>query len=200
MRITGSKPAVIAAAGAAAVVAAAIGIAVSTSASAASSTPAASSSATASQAPGWGPGHGPGRGGPGFAGRRFGGPGFGGPGGPGGLLLHGEQVVQQGTKVVTVDEQVGKITSVTAATLTVKSSDGYTATYTLAATTMVGKNGAQAKATDLKVGDQVRVEGTKVGATVTASRVMDGIAPRPAFQPGPAYGLAGTPVAARSRP
>lgn len=184
MRIADSKPALIAAAGAAAVIVVAIGVAVSTSASAAGSTPTPAASGAPSGAPGWhgGPGHGPGRGGPGFGG--FGGPGgFGGRGGPNGLLLHGEQVVQQGTKVVTIDEQVGKITAVSAGSVTIKSTDGYTATYVLGTATRVDKNGAQAKAASLHVGDQVRVEGTKSGSTITAGTLMDGLPPRPAGNP-----------------
>jgi|SRR5450631_2255172 len=174
MRFGRSKPAVVAATGAAAAIALAIGITVSTSASAASSSPAATPSGRPSGAPDW---HGaPAPGGPGA----FGGPwlgGRGGPGGPEGALLHGEQVVQQGSKVVTIDEQVGKVTAVSATAVTVRSSDGYTTTYVVGSSTRIGKNRTQVKISAVVVGDTVRVEGVKSGGTVTASQLMDGLAP-----------------------
>jgi hypothetical protein len=193
MRIGRSKTAVVAAAGASAAIALAIGITVSTSASAASSSPAATPSGRPSGAPDWHGGSG--RGGPGA----FGGPWFGGrggPGGPGGQLLHGEQVVQQGTKVVTIDEQVGKITAVSATTVTIRSSDGFTATYVVGSTTRIGKNRTQVKISAVVVGDTVRVEGVKSGGSVTASQLMDGLEPmRPDQRPMPApNGSAAVPM------
>lgn len=180
MKLGSRKPAVIAAAAAVGVAAVAIGITASQSASAASANPSATPSGRPTGAPGTpgGPGGGPGGwGGPGGPGGPGGLGGHRGPGGPGGQLLHGEEVVQQGTKVVTIEEQVGKVTAVSATSITVKSTDGYTATYVVASTTQVGKSGASAKITAVKVGDTVRVEGTKAGSTVTATHVMDGLPP-----------------------
>lgn len=173
MRIPSRKPVIVAGAAAAAAGLLAVGVALSQSASAASPSPSARPSGAPS---GWGPGgpEGPGeRGGPGGPG------GLGGHGGLRGQLLHGEEVVQQGTKVVTIEEQAGKVTAVSATSITVKSTDGYTATYVVAATTAVVKNGAQGKIADVKVGDSVRIEGTKAGSTVTATHLMDGLPPQP---------------------
>ena len=188
MKIGYRKPAIIATATAAGVVAIAVGITASQSASAASSSPSATPSGRPSGVPGWhggsggpgGPGDldGHGRGGPGFGGPGFGGPGL---GGPGGQLLHGTEVVQQGTKVVTIEEQAGKVTAVSATSITVKSTDGYTETYVVGSTTQIGKKGAQAKISAVAVGDTVRIEGVQSGKTVTASHLMDGVPTMPAF-------------------
>jgi hypothetical protein len=180
MKIGHRKPVIVAAAAAAGVLAVSIGITASQSASAAGGSPSPVPSGRPSGVPaGDGPGgHGPG--GPGGPGG-FGGPGGHGPGGPGGQLLHGEEVVQQGTKVVTIEEQAGKVTAVSATSITVRSTDGFTATYVVSATTMVGKDRAEAKINAVKVGDTVRIEGTKTASTVTADRIMDGVPPqRPA--------------------
>ena len=194
MKIGHRKPVIVAAA-AAGVLAVALGITASQSASAASGSPSPVPSDRPSGVPdGDGPGGhglgglgglgGPGRpGGPGG----FGGRGGHGPGGPGGQLLHGEEVVQQGTKVVTIEEQAGKVTAVSATSITVRSTDGFTATYVVSATTKVGKDRAEAKISAVKVGDTVRIEGTKSGSTVTADRIMDGVPPpRPADRSRPA--------------
>ena len=183
MKIGYRKPAIIATATAAGVIAIAVGVTASQSASAASSSPSAAPSGRPSGVPGWhgGPG---GPGGPGDLdghGRGgLGGPGFGGPG-DGGQLLHGTEVVQQGTKVVTIEEQAGKVTAVSATSITVKSTDGYTETYVVGSTTQIGKKGAQAKISAVAVGDTVRIEGVKSGSTVTAGHVMDGVPTMPAI-------------------
>jgi hypothetical protein len=187
MKIGYRKPAIIATATAAGVIAIAVGVTASQSASAASSSPSATPSGRPSGVPGWpggpggpgGPGDLDGHGRGGFGGPGFG-PGFGGPGG-GGQLLHGTEVVQQGTKVVTIEEQAGKVTAVSATSITVKSTDGYTETYVVGSTTQIGKKGAQAKISAVAVGDTVRIEGVKSGSTVTASHVMDGVPTMPAF-------------------
>ena len=180
MKIGHRKPVIVAAAAAAGVLAVAIAITASQSASAASGSPSPVPSGRPSGVPdGDGPG-GHGLGGPGGPGG-FGGPGGHGHGGPGGQLLHGEEVVQQGTKVVTIEEQAGKVTAVSATSITVKSTDGFTATYVVSVATKVGKDRAEAKISAVKVGDTVRIEGTKAGSTVTADRIVDGVPPqRPA--------------------
>lgn len=194
MKIGYRKPAIIATATAAGVIAIAVGVTASQSASAASSSPSAARSGRPSGVPGWhgglggpggpgGPGDLDGHGRGGFGGPGFGagfGAGFGGPGG-GGQLLHGTEVVQQGTKVVTIEEQAGKVTAVSATSITVKSTDGYTETYVVGSTTQIGKKGSQAKISAVAVGDTVRIEGVKSGSTVTASHVMDGVPTMPAY-------------------
>ncbi len=197
MKLGSRKPLVVATAAATGVLAVAVGVAVAASASASSATPSPSPSGRPSGAP-FGPGH------PGGPGRGFGGPG--GPGGFGGRgeVLHSEEVVQRGTTYVTIDEQSGKVTAVTPTSITVKSSDGYIATYVVGSATRIGKKGDAAKISEVAVGDTVRIEGTKSGGTggtagtVTADRVMDGLPPAGAWRgpgngPGPGNGAGNGP-------
>lgn len=107
-------------------------------------------------------------------GGRHGGPGGFGLMGPRGAL-HGELVVPQrdGTGTQTVVVQTGEVTAVSAKSLSLKSTDGYTATYVITSTTRVGaRSGA---ITSLKKGDTVSVLATKSGSTLTA--VMVGARP-----------------------
>lgn len=80
-----------------------------------------------------------------------------GNGGP----LHGEAVVPgDGTATRTVVFQRGEVTAVTADKLTVKSTDGYSATYTIGADT---RQRLQDKVSTLAVGDEVTVIAAKEG-------------------------------------
>ena len=116
-----------------------------------------------------GPGdHGP-MGGPGDHGP--GGP-MGGPGdhGPMGDVLHGQLVVQEPDgSVVTEQVQEGEVTAVSATSISVKSSDGFTATYVINADTRLERD--HADGTAAQVGDAVHVHGTVDGSTVTAEDV-----------------------------
>lgn len=102
--------------------------------------------------------------------RGMGGPGDWGMMGPRGAL-HGELVVPQrdGTGTQTVVVQSGTVTAVSATSLSVKSSDGFTATYVITSSTRVaaGSGGI----TSLQKGDQVHVAATKGGSTSTALMV-----------------------------
>ncbi len=127
----------------------------------ASSTPAPSSSGQ--------PGRGP------FAGAR---PGFGPMGGLPGVgragVLHGEYVVGKaggGTETVLV--QTGKITAVSGNDVTVKSTDGYTLTWTLGSSTTVRTGWNKGSVKDLAVGDTVSAEGTKAGSGAAARSVVE---------------------------
>jgi hypothetical protein len=85
--------------------------------------------------------------------------------------LHGELVVPQrdGTGTQTIVVQSGNVTAVSATSLTVKSSDGFTATYVITSSTRVApRSGA---VTSLKKGDPVHVAATKSGSTLTALMV-----------------------------
>jgi hypothetical protein len=101
--------------------------------------------------------------------------GMGGPGGPGMMgprgALHGELVVPQrdGTGTQTVVVQSGTVTAVSATSLSVKSSDGYTATYVITSSTRVAARSGGI--TSLKKGDEVHVAATKSGSTSTALMV-----------------------------
>jgi len=93
----------------------------------------------------------------------------GGPGGmPGGGLggaLHGEYVASDGNGgYVTKIMQTGEVTELSATSLTAKSDDGFSKTYTI----------TSAQATGLATGDTVTVVATESGSTATATSVTDG--------------------------
>jgi hypothetical protein len=94
----------------------------------------------------------------------------GGPGGmPGGgglgAALHGEYVSSDGNGgYVTKIMQTGEVTELSATSLTAKSDDGFSKTYTI----------TSAQATGLAAGDTVTVVATESGSTATATSVTDG--------------------------
>lgn len=106
----------------------------------------------------------------GFAGPFGFGPGLAGVGRGG--MLHGQfTVAKQGGGYETLDVQDGTVSAVSGTSLTVKSTDGYTATYTVTDSTLVD---AQAKGIgSVKKGDTVAVTATATGATPTAANVTD---------------------------
>ncbi len=68
----------------------------------------------------------------------------------------------------TLDTQRGVVTAVTTGSVTVKSTDGFTATYTLNPTTKVHKGKQTATTTQISTNDRVRVLATKSATTDTA--------------------------------
>ena len=96
---------------------------------------------------------------------------FGLPGIGPGDALHGTAVVRKpdGT-FQTLAAQQGKVTSVSATAISVKSDDGYSATYVVDKDTVVGPGG---KLTDIKTGADVAVTATVTGTTSTATRIID---------------------------
>ena len=107
------------------------------------------------------------------------GPGMGdhGPGdhGPRGELLHGQMVIEEpdGT-IVTEQMQEGEVTAVSATSISLKSTDGFTATYVINADTELERD--HADGTAAQVGDIAHVRGTVDGSTVTAEDV-DALSP-----------------------
>jgi hypothetical protein len=102
-------------------------------------------------------------------------PGHGGFRGEFGLggALHGEFVVpKDGGGYQTVATQRGKVTAVSKDSLTVKSDDGYSRTYTLTADTMV--NAARDGIDNVKTGNTVNVSAVVTDGKATAVRVNDG--------------------------
>jgi hypothetical protein len=89
------------------------------------------------------------------------------------LFLHGthgqKTVKDKDGKTVIHEWQVGKVTAATATSLTVKSSDGVTWTWTISAETKVHSPKHAAP----KVGDQVLIEGVKSGTANDARVVID---------------------------
>jgi hypothetical protein len=102
---------------------------------------------------------------------RFGGPfGFG-PAGIGGGVLHGQFTVpKQGGGYETLDVQQGAATAVSGTSISVKSSDGYTATYTVTSSTVVDARASGISS--VKKGDTVMVIAT-AGSTPTAASIAD---------------------------
>jgi hypothetical protein len=87
--------------------------------------------------------------------------------------LHGEVTVggEKGTRVI--DFQRGSVQSVSSTAITLKSTDGFTATYVVTADTNVRKNGAAATIGAIEKGDTVRVVALKSGSTDTARLVAE---------------------------
>ena len=110
------------------------------------------------------------------------GPGFGpefGPG-PGGRVLHSQATVEGPNDTTkTVVTQTGDITDVADSTITVKSTDGFEATYTIDKNTRISLNGTDGALSSLKQGDTVRVFGSRSGSTAHAAAVIDGMPSRP---------------------
>jgi hypothetical protein len=84
--------------------------------------------------------------------------------------LHGE-VTLAGEQHRVVVFQRGPIEKVSDTSLTVKSADGYTATYVVNADTKVRRSGDKATVAELKAGDKVLVVANKEGTTLTALRI-----------------------------
>lgn len=82
-------------------------------------------------------------------------------------VLHGEFTVQGKDGAKTVDTQLGVITAVSPTSLDVKSSDGYTQTWTLTADTKVRADKKAGTSADLTVGGTVRLLGPKSGGAAS---------------------------------
>jgi hypothetical protein len=106
--------------------------------------------------------------------RHFGFPG-GGPGGfPFGIggALHGSFVTgKSGGGYQTVDVQRGKVTAVSSSSLTVKSADGFSATYAIGGSTII--DAQRDGIGSVKSGNQVYVTATVSGSKTTATNVSD---------------------------
>jgi hypothetical protein len=87
-------------------------------------------------------------------------------------VLHGEATVETKDGVKTVDVQRGTITAFDGKTLTVKSKDGFTLTWTVDGQTHVVQHKTAVQPSALKVGGEVGVAGTKDGGTTTAKLVV----------------------------
>jgi hypothetical protein len=101
---------------------------------------------------------------------------FGGPGGLGlgglGGAIHGQVTVpKSGGGYQTIDVQRGTVSAVSNSSITVKSADGYSATYVVSSSTEV--NAQAAGIGTIKVGDSVAVMATLSGKTATAASIID---------------------------
>jgi hypothetical protein len=125
------------------------------------------SSAPSAVAPG--PAHRFGKGFRVFGGGPFGGFGF----GPfGGGVIHGQFTApKSGGGYQTLDMQRGTVTAVSGTSISVKSADGFSASYTVTSKTLVDAQAAGIGS--VKKGDSVVVIATVSGSTATAADVMD---------------------------
>jgi len=90
-----------------------------------------------------------------------------------GRAEHGEFTAHTKTGDKTLDTQRGVVTAVNTGSVTVKSTDGFTATYTLTPTTKVHKGTQTATTTQITTNDRVRILATKTGTTATATHIGD---------------------------
>jgi len=100
----------------------------------------------------------------------------------GGRVLHGEATIQKpagGT--ATVRFQNGTISDISGSTITVKSTDGFTSTFTVNGTTRITLNGSDGTLSKLAKNDKVRVVGVQNGSATVAKMVLDGDLPRGMF-------------------
>jgi hypothetical protein len=94
--------------------------------------------------------------------------------GPAGLgsLVHGQVVIAKPNGgYEKVDVQRGKVTAVSASSISVRSADGYTASYAVASSTIV--DAQRAGIGSVKVGNQVSVVATVSGSTASAASITD---------------------------
>ena len=92
-----------------------------------------------------------------------------------GGALHGEFVVpKDGGGYQTVATQRGEVTAVSKDSITVKSEDGYSRTYKVAAETLV--NSARDGISSIKTGNTVSVSAVVADNTATATSINDGTA------------------------
>ncbi|MEV4312280.1 hypothetical protein [Actinocrispum sp. NPDC049592] len=113
----------------------------------------------------------PSMGGPGGMGG-MGGP-RGGMGGPGGGLMnavHGEFTISDGNGGYKTElMQTGQVTAISSTSVTAKSADGYTKTYTISSSTTFG-NGS---VSDIQNGDTVMITATPSGEAATADTLIE---------------------------
>jgi len=87
-------------------------------------------------------------------------------------ILHGQAVLSKpGGGYQTVAFQRGAVTAVSMGSITLKSTDGFTQTYTINDSTLVGAH--RGGISSVKTGDTASVIATVSGKTFTASRIID---------------------------
>ncbi|HEX5400882.1 MAG TPA: hypothetical protein VFX16_01125 [Pseudonocardiaceae bacterium] len=86
---------------------------------------------------------------------------------------HGELTVRTAKGPQVVDVQRGQVTAVSATSVTVKSRDGFSATYVVGSTSKVRAAKKQATITAVKTGDKVGVVAVRSGGVVTVRRLAD---------------------------
>lgn len=91
-------------------------------------------------------------------------------------VLHGSFTVATDDGTAVVDVQRGEITAASATSVTVRSSDGFVATYAIGSDTSVRRDRDSATGADLVVGDTVRVRATAGTADVVRAFSPEAVA------------------------
>jgi hypothetical protein len=91
-------------------------------------------------------------------------------------FLHGEITVQGQDGPTEVALQRGEITAASASSVTVRSSDGFTTTYTVGTSTVVRRDRATVTADELEVGDTAFVRAAGSDATAIRALSPEGLA------------------------
>jgi hypothetical protein len=88
-------------------------------------------------------------------------------------VTHGEFTVRtrQGDRVV--DVQRGRVTAVSATSVTVRSADGFTSSYAVSATSTIRDRKQRTGIGTVRTGDHVAVFATRSGGTATVRRLND---------------------------
>jgi hypothetical protein len=89
-----------------------------------------------------------------------------------GRVSHGELTLG-GKNQRVVDVQRGQVQSISATSVSVKSDDGFTATYTIDSKTKIRKGGKASAVGDVHNGDTVVIVATKANGADTANRIGD---------------------------
>lgn len=87
-------------------------------------------------------------------------------------MLHGDAVVKTKDGTRTVEVQRGTVTAIDDKTVTVKSSDGFTMTWTFGSPIHVIERRSTVQPSNVKVGEEIGVAGTKDGSTDTAKLIL----------------------------
>ena len=90
-----------------------------------------------------------------------------------GRAEHGSVTVKTKTGTEVIDVQRGTVTAVSPTSITVKSPDGFTATYVVDSSTKVRKTGQQSAIANVANGDNVGIAAVHSGSTDTAKRIGD---------------------------
>jgi len=94
-------------------------------------------------------------------------------GGPLARIVHGEATVTTDHGYQVLDLQRGVVDSANPGQLTVRSADGFTATYAVGDSTKVRKDRKDSDISQVVANDRVTVVATKAGNTITATRIRD---------------------------
>ena len=89
----------------------------------------------------------------------------------GGDVVHGQYTVKSGTAYKAVDVQLGTVSAVSQTSITVVSSDGFSATYAVQPSTVVDSQAGGISS--VAKNDQVRIEALVSGNSTTATSVSD---------------------------